>query len=73
MFEISDEQRKKIRAWSTEIDERIAKEQGREDGPYYGAIGGSLTYMFTPTSIGVIIQVKHASGEELDVSDYDSW
>lgn len=46
--------------------------------PYEGAIGGGVTYEFTPTSIGTIERVKYPSivhGEyyTLDVTDYDCW
>ena len=46
-----------------------------EDGqPYGGAIGGGVTYSFTPTSLGVVVKVKEAhTGKELDLTDYDSW
>jgi hypothetical protein len=27
--------------------------------PYYGATGGSMTYCFTPTSIGTCVSVQH--------------
>ena len=40
--------------------------------PYFGAIGGALTYSFTPNSIGMVFTV-HACGHELDLTDYDSW
>jgi len=38
-----------------------------------GAIGGRLTFSFTPTGLGVIIKVKCACGEELDLSNYEEW
>jgi len=38
-----------------------------------GAIGGALTYIFGPTSIGVVVKVKCACGKELDVTDYENW
>jgi hypothetical protein len=45
--------------------------------PYTGAIGGGLTYEFTPTSLGVVFKViwgKGLPGEKsLDLTDYDSW
>lgn len=42
--------------------------------PYCGTIGGGLTYSFTPTGLGVIMTVKEAiTGEELDLTDFDSW
>ena len=31
---------------------------------YQGAIGGAITFSFTPTSIGEIVSVKCACGEE---------
>lgn len=38
-----------------------------------GAIGGSVTYQFTPTSIGTIEGVLCSCGAELDLTDYDSF
>jgi hypothetical protein len=72
MFEIDAEQAAKIAAWSAEQDKKWAEQQGQRE-PYYGAIGGELTYEFTPTSLGVVTKVKHATGVVLDVTDYDSW
>ncbi len=37
-----------------------------------GAIGGSLTYCFTPTTLGVVAEVKCACGKKIDLTDY-SW
>ena len=42
--------------------------------PYAGAIGGGLTYSFTPTAIGVTIVVEHAfTKAKLDATDYSVW
>lgn len=39
-----------------------------------GAIGGRLTYSFTPTSLGVVAKVQCACGQgDIDLSDYESW
>jgi hypothetical protein len=38
-----------------------------------GAAGGSLTYCFTPTGIGMAQIVKCGCGEEINVTDYDQW
>jgi len=40
--------------------------------PYSGAIGGAVSYIFTPTSIGTAVVVR-AYREELDVTDYGEW
>lgn len=42
--------------------------------PYTGAIGGDLTYLITPTSIGVIIKVRYnPTTEIIDLTDYDTF
>lgn len=42
--------------------------------PYSGTIGGSLTYSFSPTSIGDVVVVKDShTGEEIDLTEYDMW
>ncbi len=40
--------------------------------PYEGAIGGGLTYSFSPTSIGIVCKVCYQD-YELDITDYDQW
>jgi hypothetical protein len=40
--------------------------------PYSGAIGGALTYCFSPTSIGMVTIVK-CGDMELNLTDYGSW
>ncbi|GEM_PF-1496648 len=38
-----------------------------------GAIGGSITYCFTPTSLGTMMAIKCACGKNKNITDYDSW
>jgi hypothetical protein len=38
-----------------------------------GASGGAITYTFTPTTLGLVIKVQCACGDEHDVTDYDEW
>lgn len=38
-----------------------------------GAIGGRLTFSFTPTGLGTITEVKCGCGEEIDLTDYKGW
>jgi hypothetical protein len=46
----------------------------KKDGELYvGAIGGAYTFCFTATGIGEIVTVKAADGDELDLTDYDTW
>lgn len=79
-FALNEKQVAKYRAWRQEKDAAVLAAQKIEgkrgiplidgdEAPYYGAIGGAYTFKFTPTSIGDIVVVKHADGEELDLSD----
>lgn len=38
-----------------------------------GAIGGRLSFIFTPTSLGVITSVKCACGKEKTLTDFNEW
>ncbi len=66
MFEVTEDQQKQISKWVKRIQ--------KKHGDYYGAIGGGVTYMFTPTGLGVVLEVKESkTGETLNVTDYDNW
>ena len=86
-FEISQEQEDKIQDWLVEtvypeVIERQKKEFQNptefikmcwEEGyPYTGAIGGGLTYKFSPTGLGIVTEVTYL-GYELNLTDYDTW
>ena len=58
-FELSTEDVEKVNIWSKEQDSRSAELQDRKE-PYYGCIGGVVTFSFTPTSLGMCIMVTHA-------------
>lgn len=84
-FSLNENQLEAIAVWQNEQDRKVVEEQKSRDDlpgyltdnntqPYYGAIGGALTYSFTPTSIGTVEKVFHSgTKQELDVTDYDSW
>lgn len=38
-----------------------------------GAIGGRITYCFTPTGLGEICKVQCACGCSIDITEYESW
>lgn len=62
-FQITDDQQDKIVEWLNTLPE-IAT----------GAIGGRLTYQFTPTSIGLVTKViDGCTKEELDLTDHTAW
>jgi hypothetical protein len=62
-FTISHKQMKKLVAWQKQFA-----------FVPLGTIGGSYTYSFTPTTLGVVVRVKNnANGKELDISEYEDW
>jgi hypothetical protein len=66
MFELTKEELKKVNAF--------IKKQDKVTGGHYGTIGGGYTYRFTPTSLGVIVQIENnVTKAVLDLTDYDSW
>ena len=86
-FTISDDQTTRIDAClKTEVYPAVIEKQRQDISdphpivhevwemgyPYEGAIGGGVTYEFSPTSLGVVMKVKYGDFE-LDISDYDMW
>jgi hypothetical protein len=86
-FEVTDEESARIDEWlKTEVYPAVIAKQREtfidpgvfitscwDDGyPYEGASGGGLTYSFTPTSIGVVTNVRYGE-HTLDVTDYGMW
>ena len=67
MFDLDEEDSKKFTEW----DGKHKKGCDCYHNP--GAIGGRLTFSFTPTGLGCITVIKCACGEKLDLTDYDSW
>jgi AAA+ superfamily predicted ATPase len=80
MFELDKVQQAKLKAWLEEIKPEILEAQKRfsksapQNAPYYGMVGGGLTYSFTPCSIGTTVEVtEYHTKKTIDLSDYDSW
>ena len=69
MFSLTEQETKDLKKWLKKHDEKCKfKDQHKQ-----GAIGGRITYMFTPTSLGVITRVKCACGKEADLTDTSIW
>lgn len=60
-FIITEKENEAIEQWRKE---HIATVHNGNN--YFGAIGGELTYQFTPTSIGVVGTVKCVCGESFE-------
>lgn len=80
-FELTEEQTARFVAWREQIDNEVAAKQVAEGSdlalpglPYYGTCGGAYTFSFTNTGIGLVIKVRNGlNGQELDLSDYETW
>lgn len=77
-FEFNKAEQGVIAAWLKELEPEIMAIQGPnplgEDGPYYGAVAGGVTYSFTPTGLGDILVVREATtGKELNVTQELGW
>lgn len=66
-FTLNEKETKKYNKWYKKHKKVCSKK-----GPA-GAIGGKLTFSFTPTGLGPIIEVKCACGEKKDVTDWKNW
>jgi len=78
IIRVLDAEEQVIRQWLEELKPEIMAIQGPgplgDDEPYYGAIGGGVTYSFTPTGLGYILVVKEATtGKELNVTQALDW
>jgi hypothetical protein len=63
-----------LRSEIMELQKKSAVSDLAEADPYYGAIGGGLTYSFSPTGLGMIITVKETiTGKELNVTNALDW
>ncbi len=84
-FVITDKEQEKLDKWKVEQD-AIAYQKQVSKGddicamasasgkPYCGAIGGSLTFSFTPTGLGDIASVKHnLTDDVLELTDVSEW
>lgn len=69
MFRLNDDETKRFYRWLNEHDKTC-----RYSSPLNsGAIGGRLTYSFTPNGLGEIIRIKCACGKEVCVTNYEEW
>lgn len=69
MFDLDKEQQEKASQFIKEHEcSFMVNKYGFKE---VGAIGGSTTYRFTPTSLGVIIKIDCTCGQSVDVTDYN--
>ena len=68
-FELSKEEEEKYQKWLAEHDKTCPLHPRKAPT----AIGGRITFCFTPTGLGVIIGVECSCGEKVDLTNYEEW
>jgi len=84
-FRLNPNQVRRLNRWLRDVHHAAAEQQLREmqEGtrripyryvPYYGAIGGGLTFTFTSTGLGIGCSVTEAiTGRTLNLTEYEDW
>lgn len=74
MFTLDHDQQKKIEEWRKTHECKLrSSDHGMKDEIYVGAIGGAITYCFTPTGMGNCVEAHCACGKKINVTDYEDW
>lgn len=74
MFIVDEKEAAKMAAWLDEHNKTCPfYDDGTSPSSPSGAIGGRLTYCFTPTGLGVITILRCACGQEVNVTDFENW
>ncbi len=60
-FKLTDEQEQEYDNWHNHCDFDA------------GAIGGRISFVFTPTGLGECVVVKCLCGEEINLTDSNNW
>lgn len=68
IFALDERQTNKYVDWKLEHDKTCPLTPDK-----VGAIGGKITFMFIPTSLGCMVIVKCACGAEVDLSFSEDW
>jgi len=63
MFKLTEKQQEQLNKWLNE----------NNPDAYTGAIGGRITYCFTPTAIGTFVKIEDGlTGKTVDLTDYEN-
>jgi hypothetical protein len=65
MFDLDSEQKRIFTEWDDHHNCSLKKDSG--------AIGGRLSYQFTPTGLGQVVKVVCGCGAWVDLTDYADW
>lgn len=71
-FSLSQSEYATYNNWMTQHNQ-TCKYNYKNSGKIASAIGGRITFLFTPNSLGMCVEVKCACGEKIDVTDTSGW
>ena len=66
-FELTGEEETKYKKWIAKHDKKCPLKN------HEGAIGGRLTFSFTPTGLGLITEVRCGCGGKINLTDCEQW
>lgn len=73
-YETTKYNNKKIGEWLSEHIETCEYWKPNKHGILpQGASGGAITYCFTPTNLGLVVEIKCCCGNKANVTDFDEW
>jgi len=71
-FELDEQQKVKLSKWIEEQDSLVQKDDFGQ--PCYGTIGGGYSFIYTPTSLGTVYEVRNnVTKEILNLTNYGDW
>jgi len=78
MFDLNEKEKNKLIEWIKIHDEECPFSHINSYKNVYKlvAIGGRISYIFTPTGVGTTIEAKCSCNKgnySIDLTDYDSW
>lgn len=65
-FKLTHEEEEKLNKWN-DIHKEVCTITDE------GAIGGRITFEFTPTGLGDVVKVRCACGAKIDLTEYEKW
>jgi hypothetical protein len=72
-FKLDEKERAKLEEWYEKHKTECTWKLKQFGHNYFGASGGGTSFVFTPTSLGMCVQVQCACGAKKDITNCDDW
>lgn len=73
IFQLDKQQQEKLNIWLKEHTYDCKNYDSRFNCVYAGAIDGTQTYKFTPTSLGTCVEFECICGKTVNLTDFEDW